>query len=80
MWNFKSYSNNRLFNLSLESENETFEENSEVRKLLEQEGQFNVTNLALLKCEILKEITNRYFTLELAKAEKYKKIKKSIYG
>ncbi len=73
MWNFKNYTNKQLFNLSLESESESFAEDSEVRKLVEQLDQFNVTNLVILKCELLKEITDRWFSLELAKVQKYKK-------
>lgn len=80
MWNFKDYTNKQLFNLSLESENETFKEDSEVKELVEQLGNFNITNLILLKCELLKEITDRYFSLELAKVQKYKKVKQSMYG
>jgi len=80
MWNFKDYTNKQLFNLSLESENEIFKEDSEVKELVEQLGNFNITNLILLKCELLKEITDRYFSLELAKVQKYKKVKQSMYG
>ena len=80
MWNFKNYTNKQLFNLSLESESESFAEDSEVRKLVEQLGQFNVTNLVILKCELLKEITDRWFSLELARTEKYDNIKRSFRG